>query len=45
MQSDDILIPGVDVFQLECDFGFKLSISLRKSLRKFAQVYKKFCNV
>lgn len=45
MQPGDVPITYADVSDLERDFGFKPSTSLREGLRKFAQWYKTFYNV
>lgn len=42
MQPGDVEVTYADVSDLERDFGFKPSISLREGLRKFAQWYKAF---
>ena len=42
MQPGDVEITYADVSELERDFGFKPSTSLRDGLRKFAQWYKAF---
>ena len=45
MQSGDVPITYADVSELEHDFGFKPSTSLRDGLRAFAQWYKGFYKV
>ena len=45
MQSGDVPITYADVSELEHDFGFKPSTSLRDGLRAFAQWYKEFYKV
>ena len=45
MQPGDVPITYADTANLERDFGFKPSTSLREGLRKFAEWYKKFYNV
>lgn len=45
MQSGDVPITYADVSELEHDFGFKPSTSLREGLRAFAQWYKRFYKV
>ena len=42
MQAGDVPITYADVSNLERDFGFKPSTSLRDGLRKFAKWYKEF---
>lgn len=42
MQSGDVEVTYADVSELERDFGFRPSTSLREGLRKFAQWYKEF---
>ena len=42
MQNGDVPITYADVSELEHDFGFKPSTSLRDGLRAFAQWYKGF---
>jgi len=42
MQPGDVEITYADVSELERDFGFKPSTSLRTGLRNFAQWYKQF---
>jgi nucleoside-diphosphate-sugar epimerase len=42
MQPGDVEITYADVSELEKDFGFKPSTSLRDGLRSFAKWYKKF---
>lgn len=42
MQPGDVPVTYADTSQLERDFGFKPSTSLRDGLRKFAQWYKNF---
>lgn len=44
MQPGDVEITYADVSELERDFGFKPSTSLRTGLRNFAQWYKGFFN-
>lgn len=44
MQPGDVEITYADVSELEKDFGFKPSTSLRTGLRAFAQWYKEFYN-
>ena len=45
MQPGDVEITYADVSELERDFGFKPSTSLRDGLRKFAQWYKGYHSV
>lgn len=42
MQAGDVPITYADVSQLERDFGFKPSTTLRQGLRNFAKWYKEF---
>lgn len=42
MQPGDVPITYADIEELEKDFGFKPSTSLREGLRKFAEWYKNF---
>lgn len=42
MQPGDVEVTYADVEELEKDFGFKPSTSLRDGLRKFAQWYKEY---
>lgn len=42
MQPGDVPVTYADVSELEKDFGFKPSTSLREGLRKFAEWYKKY---
>lgn len=42
MQPGDVPITYADTSELEKDFGFKPSTSLREGLRKFAEWYKEF---
>ena len=42
MQPGDVEITYADVSELERDFGFKPSTSLRDGLKRFAQWYKEF---
>ncbi len=42
MQAGDVPITYADVSQLEKDFGFKPSTTLRQGLRNFAKWYKEF---
>ena len=42
MQPGDVAATYADISDLERDFGFKPSTSLRDGLRKFAEWYKKF---
>ena len=42
MQPGDVPVTFADTSDLERDFGFKPSTSLREGLRKFAQWYKEF---
>lgn len=45
MQAGDVPITYADTTDLEKDFGFKPSTSLRSGLRKFAEWYKEFYKV
>ena len=45
MQPGDVEITYADVSELERDFGFKPSTSLRDGLRKFAQWYKGYRSI
>ena len=45
MQPGDVPITFADTSDLERDFGFKPSTSLRDGLRAFAEWYKKFYNI
>ena len=45
MQPGDVPITYADISELEKDFGFKPSTSLREGLKKFAEWYKKFYNI
>ena len=45
MQPGDVPITYADVSELEHDFGFKPSTSLRDGLRAFAQWYKEFYKI
>ena len=45
MQPGDVPITYADVSELEHDFGFKPSTSLREGLRAFAQWYKEFYKI
>jgi len=45
MQPGDVPITYADISELEKDFDFKPSTSLRDGLRKFAVWYKKFYNI
>ena len=45
MQAGDVPITFADTSDLEQDFGFKPSTSLRSGLRKFAEWYKEFYKV
>ena len=45
MQPGDVPVTYADVTDLERDFGFKPSTSLREGLRKFAEWYKVFYKV
>ncbi len=45
MQAGDVPITYADTSDLENDFGFKPSTSLRTGLRKFAEWYKEFYKV
>lgn len=42
MQPGDVAVTYADTSELEADFGFKPSTSLREGLRKFAEWYKEF---
>lgn len=42
MQQGDVLVTYADITELEKDFGFKPSTSLRYGLRKFAEWYSEF---
>lgn len=42
MQLGDVEVTYADVEELEKDFGFRPSTSLREGLRKFAQWYKEY---
>lgn len=42
MQPGDVPVTYADTSELECEFGFKPSTSLRDGLRKFAEWYKEF---
>ncbi len=42
MQKGDVTITYVDTSDLERDFGYKPSTSLREGLRRFAEWYKSF---
>ena len=42
MQPGDVEVTYADVSELERDFGFKPSTSLREGLRRFARWYKEF---
>ncbi|MBQ8320972.1 MAG: GDP-mannose 4,6-dehydratase [Clostridia bacterium] len=42
MQAGDVPITYADTYDLERDFGFKPSTSLREGLRKFSEWYKAF---
>ncbi len=44
MQPGDVEVTYVDVKELEKDFGFKPSTSLRKGLGEFARWYKEYVN-
>ena len=44
MQPGDVPVTYADTSDLERDFGFKPTTSLRTGLRKFAEWYKKFYN-
>lgn len=45
MQPGDVPVTYADVSELERDFGFKPSTSLRAGLRRFAEWYKTYYNV
>lgn len=45
MQPGDVPVTYADISDLERDFGFKPSTSLREGLRRFAQWYKEFYNI
>lgn len=45
MQPGDVTVTYADTSELEKDFGFKPSTSLREGLRKFAQWYKIFYKI
>ena len=45
MQAGDVPVTYADTSDLERDFGFKPSTSLRTGLRRFCEWYKKFYNV
>ncbi len=45
MQPGDVPITYADISELEQDFGFKPSTSLREGLRRFAQWYKEFYKI
>lgn len=45
MQPGDVPVTYADTTQLEQDFGFKPSTSLRKGLRQFARWYAKYYSV
>lgn len=45
MQPGDVPVTYADTKELEMDFGFKPSTSLREGLRRFAKWYKDFYNV
>jgi len=45
MQPGDVPITFADISDLERDFGFKPSTTLREGLRKFAEWYKEFYKV
>ena len=45
MQPGDVEVTFADVNELEKDFGFKPSTSLRTGLRNFAQWYKAYYNI
>ena len=45
MQPGDVPVTYADVSELERDFGFKPSTSLREGLRRFAEWYKTYYNV
>ena len=42
MQPGDVVATFADVSELERDFGFKPTTSLREGLRRFARWYKEF---
>lgn len=42
MQKGDVPITYADTSDLERDFGYKPSTSLREGLRRFAERYKSF---
>ena len=42
MQPGDVPVTFADTTELERDFGFKPSTSLREGLRKFAEWYKEY---
>ena len=42
MQAGDVPVTFADTSDLERDFGFKPSTTLREGLRRFAEWYKKF---
>lgn len=44
MQKGDVPITYADTSDLEKDFGYKPSTSLREGLRNFAKWYKSFTN-
>jgi nucleoside-diphosphate-sugar epimerase len=45
MQPGDVPVTYADVTDLERDFGFRPSTSLREGLRKFAQWYKVYYKI
>ena len=45
MQAGDVPVTYADVSELEEDFGFRPSTSLREGLRKFAEWYKEFYRI
>ena len=45
MQAGDVPVTYADTTDLEKDFGFKPSTSLREGLRSFARWYKQFYNI
>lgn len=45
MQPGDVPITYADVSDLERDFGFKPSVTLREGLRNFAEWYKEFYKI
>ena len=45
MQSGDVPVTYADTSELERDFGFKPSTTLREGLRKFAEWYKDFYRI